>query len=173
MIIAPVNLRSRISLVSAGAYMSEKIFGKEAVIHKETKWAKQIISMQRRDGTWGDFHTLSGKREIPDRREKLVDWDMFTSLILSTWIRRFTKDVPIANQVADQWGDVISQAFLHGAYAHEDYIAAYREVFGGKTRGTRLIKFVSFYIISLMQGCPVPENPVLYLTLLQRKASAR
>lgn len=179
--------------MSAGAFMSEKFFGKEAVIHKETKWAKQIISMQRRDGAWGDFHTLSGssnspltteralqrlerlgftikdecieraifymsdclsgKREIPDRREKLVDWDMFTSLILSTWIRRFTKDVPIANQVAGQWGDVISQAFHHGAYAHEDYIAAYQEVFGGKTRGARLIKFVSFYTISLVQGC--------------------
>ena len=74
-------------------------------MHKDTKWAKQIISMQREDGAWGDFHTLSGKREIPDRREKLVDWDVFTSLMLSTWIRRFTKDVPIANQVADQWVD--------------------------------------------------------------------
>lgn len=162
-------------------------------MHKDTKWAKQIISMQRRDGAWGDFHTLSGssnspltteralrrlerlgftikdecieraisymsdclsgKTEIPDRREKLVDWDVFTSLMLSTWIRRFTKDVPIANQVADQWADVISQAFHHGAYAHEDYIAAYQEVFGGKARGTRLIKFVSFYTVSLMQGC--------------------
>lgn len=82
-------------------------------MHKDTKWAKQIISMQKEDGSWGDFHTLSvssnspftteralqrlerlgftiedkcienavsymsdclsGKREIPDRREKLVD----------------------------------------------------------------------------------------------------
>jgi len=129
-------------------------------MHKDTKWAKQIISMQREDGAWGDFHTLSsssnsplttervlrrlerlgftikdecieraisymsdclsGKREIPDRREKLVDWDVFTSLMLSTWIRRFTKDVPIANQVANQWVDVISQAFHQGRYAHED-----------------------------------------------------
>ena len=36
---------------------------------------------------------LSGKREIPDQREKLADWDVFTSLMLSTWIRRFTKDL--------------------------------------------------------------------------------
>ncbi len=50
-------------------------------------------------------------------------------------------------------GRLISQAFHQGTYAHEDYIAAYQDVFGGKTRGTRLIKFVSFYIISLMQGC--------------------
>ena len=55
---------------------------------------------------------LSGKSEIPDRREKLVDWDVFTSLMLSTWIRRFTKDVPIANQVADQWADMIMRAIL-------------------------------------------------------------
>lgn len=162
-------------------------------MHKDTKWAKQIISMQREDGAWGDFHTLSvssnspitteqalrrlerlgftiedqciqravsymsdclsGKREIPDRREKLLDWDVFTSLMLSTWIRRFTKDVPMANQVADQWAGVISQAFHQDAYYHEDYVAAYQDVFGVKPRGARLIKFVSFYTISLMQGC--------------------
>lgn len=161
-------------------------------MHKDTKWAKQIISMQKEDGAWGDFHTLSvssnspltteralqrlerlgftiedeciekavsymsdclsGKREIPDRREKLVDWDVFTSLMLSTWIRRFTRDIPIANQVTKQWTDVISQAFHHGTYDHEGYIAAYQDVFGGKARGARLIKFVSFYTISLMQG---------------------
>ena len=101
-------------------------------MHKDTKWEKQIISMQKEDGAWGDFRTLSvssnspltteralqclerlgftiedecienavsymrdclsGKREIPDRREKLIDWDVFTSLMLSTWIRRFTRD---------------------------------------------------------------------------------
>lgn len=162
-------------------------------MHKDTKWAKQIISMQRKDGAWGDFHTLSvssnlpitteqalrrlerlgftiedeciqkavlymgdclaGKKKIPDRREKLTDWDAFTSLMLSTWIRRFTKDVPMANQIANQWADVVSHAFHQGEYDHKGYVAAYQDAFGLKPRGTRLIKFVSFYTISLMQGC--------------------
>lgn len=95
---------------------------------------------------------LAGKKKIPDRQEKLVDWDVFTSLMLSTWIRRFTKDVPMANQIADQWAEVISHAFHQGRYYHEDYIAAYQDVFGVKARGSRLIKFVSFYTISLLQG---------------------
>jgi ribosomal-protein-alanine N-acetyltransferase len=35
---------------------------------------------------------LIGKKDMPDRREKTHDWDIFTQLMLSTWIRRFTKD---------------------------------------------------------------------------------
>ena len=34
---------------------------------------------------------LSGKERIPDRREKVHNWDIFTDLMLATWIRRFTK----------------------------------------------------------------------------------
>ncbi len=34
---------------------------------------------------------LTGKKEIPDRKEKVQDWPVFSSLILATWIRRFVK----------------------------------------------------------------------------------
>ena len=34
-------------------------------MHRETKWAKQIISMQREDGAWGGFHTLFGSSNSP------------------------------------------------------------------------------------------------------------
>ena len=46
---------------------------------------------------------LVGKKTIPDRVEKVHDWNVFLSLILSTGIRRFTKDNPVANKVAEQW----------------------------------------------------------------------
>jgi len=159
-------------------------------MHKDTKWAKQIIAMQEEDGKWGSFHTLSvssgrpitteqalrrlerlgytiedvciqkavsymnsclvGRAEIPDRREKLLDWDIFVSLMLATWIRRFSDEFPAANKVADQWAAVITSAFQGDAYHHKEYISAYHDIFGVKPRGGRFVDFTCFYPISLL-----------------------
>lgn len=159
-------------------------------MHKDSKWAKQIISLQEEDGKWGWFHSLSqfhhskitteqalrrlmylgytiedecirkavsymddcltGKNEIPDRREKLHDWNIFTSLILSAWIRVFTKDNIAANAVAGQWAKIISAAFADGKYNHDEYVSAYHEKLGLKPKGGRLIYFTNFYPIALL-----------------------
>ena len=162
---------------------------KERYIHKDGKWAKQIISLQEDDGKWGCFHSLSqfydapmtteqalrrlerlgytiedqcvqravsymddclaGKKAIPDRREKVHDWDVFTDLILATWIRRFTNDNINANKVARQWAEVISQAFAGGVYDRNEYVRAYHEVL--KPKGGRLIDFANFYPVSILR----------------------
>lgn len=113
---------------------------------------------------------LTGKRSIPDRPEKLHNWDIFTSLILSTWIRRFTQDNQNANAVADQWAEVISRAFSGGTYDHGAYIAAYRDTWGEKPRGGRLVDFVSFYSVSLLAGClDVPTETALVDYILNKE----
>ena len=162
-------------------------------MHKDGKWAKQIISLQDEEGKWGCFHSLSrlynapitteqalrrleylgytiedeciqkavrymddcliGKKAIPDRREKIHDWDIFTSMILSTWIKRFTDDNPHANKVAGKWAGVISAAFADGRFDYNDYVRAYHEILGLKPKGGRLIDFVNFYPISLLRDC--------------------
>lgn len=162
-------------------------------MHKDGKWAKQIISLQKEDGSWGCFHSLAqfadapvtteqalrrlerlgytiqdeciqkavsymddcltGKNCISDHREKVHDWDIFTSMMLSTWIRRFTKDNPHANAVAAKWTEVLSIAFEDGTYNHEKYVATYHEILGLKPHGGRLIDFINFYPISLLTGC--------------------
>lgn len=134
-------------------------------MHKDTKWAKDIISLQEDDGKWGCFHSLSqvysshitteqahrrllylgynieddcikkavsymndcliGKTIIPDRREKTHDWDIFTSLILATWIRIFTNDNLNANAIAQKWAEIIWSAFENGEYNHEAYMKTY------------------------------------------------
>ncbi len=96
---------------------------------------------------------LTGKNTIPDRQEKLHDWDIFTSLMLATWIRRFTLDNPNANRVAEQWTGIITNAFAGGAYSHSDYVVAYHEAFGMKPNGGRLVDFVNFYPISILIDC--------------------
>lgn len=162
-------------------------------MHKDSKWAKQIIELQDSEGKWGWFHSLSqfydspitteqalrrlktlgytiedecirkavsymndcliGEKEIPDRREKLHNWDVFTAMILATWIREFTMDNQKANQVAAQWAEIISHAFSDGYYNHESYVSAYERVMGMKPRGGRFVDFVSFYQVSLLRGC--------------------
>ena len=156
-------------------------------MHKDTKWAKQIIALQEDDGKWGCFHSLSkfygapltteqalrrlerlgysiedecisravaymddcltGHKAIPDRTEKGNDWDVFTALMLSAWIRRFTHNNLAANEVAKQWSTILTAAFETGEYNHDKYVLAYRDVFGKKPRGGRLIDFVQFYVI--------------------------
>ncbi len=93
---------------------------------------------------------LSGAQQIPDRREKLHNWDIFTSLMFSTWIRRFTLEDALANQTAGIWAEVIGQSFISGTYDHNLYVNTYKSVLGIIPKGGRLIDFVSFYPVSIL-----------------------
>jgi hypothetical protein len=92
------------------------------------------------------------KQQIPDRREKLHNWDIFVDLMLATWIRKFTKDNAEANQIAALWANVISAAFANGGYDPQKYEAAYSNTFKMKPLGDRLVDFVNFYQVSLIAG---------------------
>lgn len=162
-------------------------------MHKDTKWAKQIIALQDDEGKWGYFHSLSqfynspitteqalrrlerlgytiedeciqkavqymddcltGKKSLPDRAEKVHDWNIFTQMILATWIRRFTLDNSNANKIANQWADVISYSFSSGEYNHQEYVNYYHKILGMKPGGGRLIDFMNFYPISMLCNC--------------------
>lgn len=98
------------------------------------------------------MHGCLLKKEIPDKREKVHDWDIFVEMILSTWIRRFTLNDNLANSIADKWCAIVSAAFINGEYNHENYIEAYKTNFGITAKGGRLIDFVNFYPISLIAG---------------------
>ena len=96
---------------------------------------------------------LRREKEIPDPREKLHDWDIFTDLMLATWIRQFTPNCPEANRVADKWANLITQSFRDGGYSHDAYGRCYFETFGLKPRGGRLVDFVNFYPVAMLPGC--------------------
>lgn len=95
---------------------------------------------------------LTGKNDIPDRKEKGCDWNVFRDLILATWIRRFTHNNIAANKIAAMWSNIITLAFANGSYSHKAYIEGYQTAFGNKPHGGRLSDFVSFYQVSLLQG---------------------
>ncbi len=157
-------------------------------MHKNGKWAKQIIEWQNNEGNWGDYHSLAiagtshiiteqavrrlerlgytiedeciqkavqymsdciaGKKTIPDRVEKGQDWNVFLSLILSTGIRRFTKENDDANKVARQWSEIVTAAFEDGSYNHDQYVDAYKSIL--KPNGGRIIGIENYYPVSLL-----------------------
>lgn len=95
---------------------------------------------------------LKGRKQMPDRREKMHNWDIFTELMLAVWIRKFTLADRSANRVAGKWADIITRAFSSGSFSHGDCALAYTEIFGEPPRGGRLVDFVTFYQLSLLPG---------------------
>jgi len=95
---------------------------------------------------------LTGKARIPDREEKTHNWNVYTELMLSTWIKVFTKENKAANKAAAKWREIISVAFKDGFYDHNEYTVTYEKVFGIKLnpKAGRLVDFVHFYPVSLL-----------------------
>ncbi len=91
---------------------------------------------------------LAGKKVTPDRREKGLDWDIFMELMLATWIRRFTRDNALANNIAKKWVDAAVAAFCSGKYNTE----AFHNVFDKKPNQKygRLAGLDTYYPISLV-----------------------
>jgi hypothetical protein len=95
---------------------------------------------------------LVGKKRIPDHEEKTHNWNVYTSLMLSTWIRIFTKENEMANNVAGKWSEIINNSFEKNGYDPDAYISKYENIFGIKMnpKAGRLVDFVHFYPISLL-----------------------
>lgn len=165
----------------------------EIIMHRDTKWARKIISLQDDEGKWGCFHTLSRlsnapmtteqalrrlkylgftiednciekaveymsdclthKKEIPDGKEKIQDWEIFSNLMLATWIRLFVDDNVAANRVAHQWAEVITAGFENGMFDYNKYVDTYAKAIRLPPKGARILGCTSFYPVSLVAGC--------------------
>lgn len=101
---------------------------------------------------------LRGERKIDDYWEKTHNWELFTRMMLSTWVKVFEPDNEIALTFAQQWAEVIEKTFTGGAYNHDAYVNAYISKFNSKPNGAREIDFTSFYQMSLLQGVLTPDT---------------
>lgn len=104
---------------------------------------------------------LVRKKSIPDRVEKIHDWNVFTALLLATGIRRFTKDNPAANRVAEQWAEITTEAFRNGSYQQEVYIDAYKRIL--KPNGGRICGLETYYPVSLLCDCLEEKTECAFL----------
>jgi hypothetical protein len=95
---------------------------------------------------------LLGKNRIPDREEKLHNYNIFTGLMLSTWIKVFTNDNKTANNIAKKWCKIINNSFSKNGYNYNNYVNTYESVFGVKMnpKADRLNDFVNYYPVSLL-----------------------
>ena len=85
---------------------------------------------------------LNGERKIDNYREKTRDWDLFTKLMLSTWVRIFAPDNRTALECAQYWVNLIEDAFANGKYEKD----------------TEEADFVTFYEMNLLQGLLTKET---------------
>ena len=165
--------------------------------YKNGSWATKIISLQKGDGSWGNFHTLamptSGKAiateqainrlrrlgftkddepiqkalaymhtcltdtsQMPDPREKRMDWDAFIELMLAAWIRKFTDEDTLANAAAEKWKTIVAAAFQSGAYDKDIYIntlyALMKPKYGTVKRHKEVLRVDYYYPIALLAG---------------------
>ena len=193
--VTPDPGKARYWYLQAAAQDHDLAIRKCATLHKDGKWARQLMALQHEDGKWGTFHSMSqfydapvtteqalrrleclgftendpciqralaymddclaGRNAIPDHREKIHDWDVFTELILSTWIRRFTDKNARANEIARRWAAVVTAAFASGGYDQAAYEAAYHDIL--KPWGGRLVSLANFYPVSIVSGCLDPQ----------------
>lgn len=101
---------------------------------------------------------LLRRKALPDRREKVMDWDVFTDLMLSTSIRLFEKQNAKANEVANQWAQVVSAAFEGGCYDHQSYCRAYRDIL--RPNGGRLVGLANYYPVALLNDSLDPSTQI-------------
>lgn len=95
---------------------------------------------------------LRGERKIDDYWEKTHNWELFTKLMLSAWIKIFEPDNEEVFQFSKHWANIIERAFKSGEYNHECYLDAYTCEFSSRPKGARELDFVDFYHINLLQG---------------------
>lgn len=95
---------------------------------------------------------MRGERKIDNYWEKTLDWDLYTKLMLSTWIRIYDPNNPVALEFAGKWANIIEKAFENGMYDDKAYRNAYQwELYQGR-EGKKEIGFMNFYQINLLQG---------------------
>ena len=112
---------------------------------------------------------LAGQAQLQNNREVTLDWDIFTDLMLSTWIRLFTDSDENANATAMRWARITTAAFASGTFRIKDYDAAYDAVFSGWPRCKKRVNFGSFYLAALLPGVleSVTERRVMDYFLTQ------
>jgi len=104
---------------------------------------------------------------VPDRREKVINWDVFEELMFSSWLNLFKiKDEKVTtNQL--KWKQVIEQSINDGKFDYSEYKKQYRQMFGNI--GLREISPSSFYMVCLLTDVLTPLAKQAYFYFIMEK----
>ena len=95
---------------------------------------------------------LDGHTVPPDRREHVLNWDVFERMMMAAWIKRFSPDDDQANEVADFWASLIKESIIDGAIDQSAYEKCYRSRVPKLHKGERCISIRQFYMVTLLRG---------------------
>ena len=95
---------------------------------------------------------LKRERKIDNYQEKGYDWELFSCMMLSAWVRIFEPDNEVAMEHAKQWGKIIVSAFEDGAFSQETYSKAFAQEFSKNQAPIKEIGFTIFYPMNLLPG---------------------
>lgn len=97
---------------------------------------------------------LACEYQLPDRREKVLNWDAFETHMVATWIRLFAPHDPAALSIAQLWAKIITASFQgeHKGFNAKAYEEIYRQHIPKLHREERLIAITQFYMVNLLHG---------------------
>ncbi|MCL1830413.1 MAG: hypothetical protein FWG21_03185 [Oscillospiraceae bacterium] len=94
---------------------------------------------------------LLGDISIPDRREKVLNWDAFQAHMLAAWIKHFDPTDETINPISDMWSDIISKSFSDGSFDSTVYEQEYRKRIPKLNSAERLINISTMYMVILLK----------------------
>ncbi|HHU23950.1 MAG: hypothetical protein PHG08_08870 [Bacilli bacterium] len=104
---------------------------------------------------------------IPDRREKVINWDVFEELMFSSWLNLFKVEDEKVSSIQLQWKSVIENSIIDNQFDYTEYKKQYRLLFGNK--GLREISPSNFYMVCLLKNMLTPSAKNAYFQYLMEK----
>jgi len=104
---------------------------------------------------------------IPDRREKVINWDVFEELMFSSWLNLFEVEDEKVVSIQLKWKSVIEKSIIDDKFDYTEYKKQYRLMFGNK--GLREISPSSFYMVCLLKNILIPSAKKAYFQYLMEK----
>lgn len=104
---------------------------------------------------------------IPDRREKVINWDVFEELMFSSWLNIFNVKDEKLTSTKMQWKRVIENSVVDNKFNYDEYKKQYRSTFG--SLGKREISPSNFYMVTLLKGVLTPDISNTYFKYIMEK----
>lgn len=114
---------------------------------------------------------LLGNIRLPDRREKVINWDIFEEHMLAAWLRIFEINDSSATLIAQFWAELISAAFQSGRFDENAYAIEYRKRIPILNKGERRIGISQFYMVNLLKGMLDSKIESLYIDSIINSAN--
>lgn len=109
---------------------------------------------------------LSGAVKLPDRREKVINWDFFEKMMLAAWIKKFCPDDAQAAEISNFWGSLIASALSSGGFSAAAYEKEYRRRVPKLNSGERLIAVSQFYMVTLLPNVLEPDTETKFFNYI-------